>query len=77
MHHIIYCLFKMDVTKDFWKFCSFKQEKYVFDIKQLFQTKILPWTELIQVLSGHEFTVGERKLLSVKLQALFSWDLFR
>lgn len=52
--------------EDFWKLCSFKQEKYVFDIKQVLQTKILPWTEIIQALSSHEFTVGERKLLSVK-----------
>lgn len=52
--------------KDFWKLFSFKQEKYFFDIKQALQTKILAWTETIQDLSSHEFTVGERKLLSVK-----------
>jgi len=62
----------MDVTKNFWNFFSFKVRKYVFDRKQSFQTKISPWTELIQVLSDCEFTAGERKLLSAKLQGLFS-----
>lgn len=50
------------LQKSFWKFFSFKQEKYGFDIKQVFQSKILPWTELIQALSSHEFTVGEGRL---------------
>lgn len=52
--------------KVFWKLFSFKQEKYIFDIKQALQTKISAWAEIIQALSSHDFTVGERKVVSVK-----------
>lgn len=52
--------------KDFWNYFLSNKKNILLIWNQALQTKVLAWTEIIEALSSHEFTVGERKLLSVK-----------